>query len=95
MTDEDEIFLCLECAKDIRLKKLIVSIDNKKMCTCCENTNYTINVDSNEFIQMTKSLIRYHYSEWDYNEHWGGNGYGSLFYDDDNIFFNKKRFNNQ
>ncbi|TDD75630.1 RES family NAD+ phosphorylase [Flavobacterium caseinilyticum] len=92
MNDEDEILLCIECAKDIRLKKLIQIINTKGFCTCCGNTKYIIDIYSNEFIQMTKALIRYHYSEWDYNEHWGGNGYTSLFYEDDNVFFNKQNF---
>ncbi len=92
MTEEDKIILCLECAKDVRLKKLIEKLNRNGVCTCCNNENFVIDVDSNEFVQMTKALIRYHYSEWDYNEHWGGNGFGSLFYDDDNVFFNKYRF---
>lgn len=92
MTDIDEIFLCLECAKDIRLKKLIEKLNRKAICSCCNNSNYVIDVDSNEFTQMTKALIRYHYSEWDYNEHWGGDGFISLFTDADNVFFNKQRF---
>jgi RES domain-containing protein len=95
MVDEDEILICVECVKDIRLKKLIQRNSKKGLCNCCDNYNYVIDVDSNEFIQMTKALIRYHYSEWDYNEHWGGDGYGSLFYESDNIFFQKDNFKSQ
>ncbi|WP_316749370.1 RES family NAD+ phosphorylase [Pedobacter gandavensis] len=95
MTDEDELLLCIECAKDIRLKKLIKKINKKGLCSCCENNEFIIDVDSNEFTQIIKALIRYHYSEWDYNEHWGGNGYGSLFYEGDNIFLNKANFKDQ
>jgi RES domain-containing protein len=92
MNDEDDILLCNKCVKDIRLKKLIESINRKDFCSSCGNSEFIIDVDSNEFIQMTKALIRYHYSEWDYNEHWGGDGYSSLFYQDDNIFFKKNNF---
>lgn len=92
MNDEDEIFLCIECAKDIRLKKLIQNYNTKGICTYCGNTKYTIDVYSNEFIQMIKALIRYHYSEWNYNEHWGGDGYTTLFLEEDNVFFNKQNF---
>ncbi len=95
MTDEDELLICIECAKDIRLKKLIKRISKKGLCSCCEKNEFIIDVDSNEFIQIIKALIRYHYSEWDYNEHWGGNGYGSLFYEVDNIFFKKENFKDQ
>jgi RES domain-containing protein len=94
MTEEDEILICTNCVKDIRYKKLIRQINNRNRCTCCGSQGFVIDADSNEFVQMTKALIRYHYSEWDYNEHWGGNGYGSLFYENDNIFLEKKNFNN-
>lgn len=89
---EDEILLCIECAKDIRMKKLIQSINRVRLCTCCGNNDYVINVNCKEFIQMTKALIRYHYSEWDHNEHWGGDGYSSLFCKDDNIFLIEENF---
>lgn len=95
MTEEDEFLLCIECAKDVRLKKLIKRISKEGLCSCCENNEFSIDVDSNEFTQMIKALIRYHYSEWDYNEHWGGNGYVSLFYEVDNIFLNKENFKDQ
>ena len=91
MAYEDEFLLCIECAKDIRLKKLIQTINRKDVCSCCGNTEFVIDIDSNEFVQMIKALVRYHYSEWDYNEHWGGDGLYSLFYEDD-IFFNKQNF---
>lgn len=94
MTEDDEILICIECVKDIRLKKLIEKTNNVGICTCCESENYIINVDSNEFIQMTKALIRYHYSEWNYNIHFGGDEYYMLIDRDDNMFFNKQNFNN-
>jgi RES domain-containing protein len=92
MTEEDEILICQDCVKDIRYKLLIKKQNKRGQCTCCKKNNFVIDVDSNEFLQMTKALIRYHYSEWDYNTHWGGSGYGSLFYDNDNIFLNKANF---
>lgn len=92
MTDEDEILICINCVKDIRYKLLIEKQNKSGQCTCCEKNNYVIDVDSNEFLQMTKALIRYHYSEWDYNTHWGGDGYATLFNENDNIFLNKANF---
>lgn len=94
MTEEDEILICKDCVKDKRYKLLIEQNNTIRNCTCCGKQNPVIDVDSNEFIQMTKALIRYHYSEWDYNEHFGGDRYGSLFYEDDNIFLNKANFIN-
>lgn len=94
MTEDDEILICIDCVKEIRFKKLIERNDSIKRCTCCGSDNYTIDVDSNEFIQMTKALVRYHFSEWDYNTHWGGDGFCTLFTTADNIFFDKSRFTN-
>lgn len=88
----DQIQLCIECAKDIRLKKLIRNNGVKGLCTCCENNEFIIDVEGNEFIQMIKALIRYHFSEWDYNKHWGGDGYIPLIEEN---FINKENFNNQ
>jgi RES domain-containing protein len=94
MTEDDEILICIECVKDTRLKHLIKKKNVIGMCTCCGKRNTVINADSNSFTQMIKALIRYHYSEWEYNTHWGGNGHGALFYDDNNIFLNKLNFKN-
>lgn len=95
MTEDDEILICIGCVKDIRLKKLIEKLNSIEVCTCCGNKSYTINVDSNEFIQMTKALLRYHYSEWDYNTHFGGDQYYTLIDSDDNKLFNKQNFSNR
>lgn len=92
MTEEDEILICTDCVNDIRYKKLIIGIENKNVCTCCQKTNYVIDTNSNDFIQMTKALIRYHYSEWDYNHHFGGEDFITFFTEDDNIFLNKQNF---
>lgn len=92
MTEDDEILICIECVKDIRFKKLIEKLNTVGECTCCGSKNYIIDVDSNEFIQMTKALLRYHYSEWDYNTHFGGDEYYTLIDSDDNKFFNKQNF---
>lgn len=93
MTEEENILICIDCVKDVRYKKLISGINTKDICTCCQKKNYVIDTDSNEFIQMTKALIRYHYNEWDYNHHFGGVDFINLFEKDDNIFLNKLNFN--
>jgi RES domain-containing protein len=95
MFDENEILICLDCVKDIRYKLLIEQENKRGQCTCCEKNSYVIDVDSYEFLQMTKALIRYHFSEWDYNKHYGGDGYETLFHENDNIFLNKANFKNK
>lgn len=92
MTEDGEILICTECVKDKRYKKLIETIGKAGVCTCCGQNGLIINEESNEFIQMTKALIRYHYSEWDYNHHFGGDDFISLFTEDDNVFFKKENF---
>ncbi len=94
MTEDDEILICTKCVKDKRYKRLIETIGNRGICTCCETKGIVINQDSNEFIQMTKALVRYHYSEWDYNHHFGGVSFINFFSPEDNIFFKKQNFKN-
>ncbi len=95
MIEDIEIMICTECVKEIRLKLLGEKYGNNGICTCCGKSGHIVDTNSNEFIQMIKALIRYHYSEWDYNPHWGGDDYGTFFYNDDNVFLNKLNFINQ
>lgn len=92
MEECNEILICKECVKDKRYKLLIEQINTIGKCTFCKKEDIIIDTSSNEFIQMTKALIRYHYSEWDYNTHFGGENYPNLFYEEDNIFLNTKNF---
>lgn len=92
MEEHDEILICKECVKDKRYKLLIEQINIVGTCTFCKNEGSIINTKSSEFIQITKALIRYHYSEWDYNTHFGGDNYPSLFHKEDSIFLNKENF---
>jgi hypothetical protein len=69
--------ICMDCAKDIILSRYIneKGISSGK-CSLCQGLNTTkfIRIDDTSQIKdVFKSLIRYHYSEWDYNSHWGGN----------------------
>lgn len=79
--------ICIKCVKEAHLKRLIDTDGIKDVCSLCGKITISIDSENERFIQLAKALVRYHYSEWDYNIHWGGNGYESLFYDDDNIFF--------
>nr|WP_288808726.1 RES family NAD+ phosphorylase [uncultured Sphingobacterium sp.] len=92
MEEYDEILICKECVKDKRYKLLIEQINSVGTCTFCKNEGSIIDTSSSEFIQLTKALIRYHYSEWDYNTHYGGDRYPSLFHNEDSIFLNKENF---
>ncbi|MPS66821.1 MAG: hypothetical protein DI622_11420 [Chryseobacterium sp.] len=91
--NKEDIFICIQCVKDIRYKKLLEQKGSEAKCSCCENNNLIIDTNSNDFIQLTKALIRYHYSEWIYNEEFGGDHYCSLLFSDESLFFNVDRFN--
>lgn len=91
--NKEDIFMCIQCVKDIRYKKLLEQKGSEAKCSCCENNNLIIDTNSNDFIQLTKALIRYHYSEWIYNEEFGGDHYCSLLFSDKSLFFNVDRIN--
>lgn len=79
--------VCVNCIKEPHLKKLVEEEGNIGNCTSCGIQAQTIDTSHNRFFQLIKALIRFHYSEWDYNTHWGGDSYHSLFYGEDNILF--------
>ena len=68
--------ICINCAKDDFLCRYID--ENGTLngeCSLCQESSAPkfIDIDDNTKIKnVLKSLIRYHYSEWDYNPHWGG-----------------------
>jgi hypothetical protein len=85
--------ICVDCVKDTHLKELITVEGQVGECTMCGSNGQVLDSESNRFFQLVKALVRYNFSEWDYNTHWGGDGYESLFYGEDNIFFNESRAN--
>lgn len=82
--------VCIECVKDKNLKQLILKKNSKSICTICEENNLSIDFEDRDFFLLVKAVLRFNYSEWEYNTHWGGDGYESLFYGDDNIFLSRK-----
>lgn len=79
--------ICIECAKEPHLKKKIKIEGATQTCFMCEKKGLAVDFEKNDFFQLVKALVRFHYSEWEYNGHLGGDGYESLFYGSDNIFF--------
>jgi|GEM_PF-4137259 len=75
-------YLCSNCLKDKELCKVVVSRGmNVAKCEVCGATNVAaLNCDDNELKSKVRSLIRFHYSEWQYNTHLGGDGLESLFF---------------
>lgn len=83
--------ICIKCVKDKNLKKLITRSGSLVSCELCGETHLSMDSLNNDFFALVKATVRFNYSEWDYNTHWGGDGYESLFYGEDNIFFFQER----
>lgn len=83
--------ICINCVKEPNLKALIRGDGQLGICGICGEDAQVHPSSNNRFFQLCKALIRFHYNEWDYNPHWGGDGENSLFYGCDNIFFNEDR----
>lgn len=83
--------ICISCVKDDHLKQLIENEGSSGKCSLCSTNNLVLDTENTRFFQLTKALIRFYFSEWDYNEHWGGDSYVSLFYGENNRFFHQSR----
>lgn len=93
--DEDECYLCIDCARDFKLKKYILTQEYKhEVCHFCKDANdMCIQIlDNNEFLNFLRALIRFHYWEDEYNGHFGGDGLNNLLSDENSYIFNSKRF---
>ncbi|MCC4815652.1 hypothetical protein BCU85_10865 [Vibrio lentus] len=84
--------ICIECVKSQDLKNYINLHGAVRNCIICQTATVKVaDYESNEFFQLVKSVLRLNYSEWEYNDHLGGDSYEGLFYGADNIFFNESR----
>lgn len=83
----EAFYICLECAKDIYLKNYIErNSTNNNLCTICLKKKPSVYVSNNTLIiNFCRFLIRYHYPEYEYNGHWGGEDLPHLFYFDNPI----------
>lgn len=75
--------ICSDCAKDEFLKDYINKKANKNdVCTICLENKKSINLSSDSlFTSFSRYLIRYHYPEYEYNPHWGGEDLPSPFFE--------------
>jgi RES domain-containing protein len=80
-------YICQKCVREKHLKKLIELEGKTAKCSNCGEEFKCIDIMNPSFFQLVKALVRFHYSEWEYNHHLGGDGYDSLFYSNANIFF--------
>ena len=65
--------ICIECLKDINLKRYVNKTGVEGQCSNCGNKKgLIVQIADKEFQNRFKAAIRYHYSEMLYNPHWGG-----------------------
>lgn len=71
--------ICPECCKCEYLKYFVQqNVDGISTCTICQENRQTLSIPSQELKSFVRFLIRYYYSESDYNPKWGGNGFFKL-----------------
>lgn len=72
------LYVCDNCVKHPALKKLISDSNEINTCGLCSKGSKVVDVQMNDFRQLFKSLIRFYYSEWEYNGHLGGENFKEL-----------------
>lgn len=88
----DKERVCVLCAKDHNLKLFINEHGERGSCSLCKKEEVSIETDKQDFSMLFKALIRYHFSEWEYNRHHGGDSIESLFFEENPIL--NFQFNN-
>lgn len=82
-----EYCICNECVKHKSLKRIIEDKGKTQRCSFCEKTNKAINIsESNDFKLLVKALIRFYYSESDYNRWVGGVDVEEIFKKENKLF---------
>ena len=84
--------ICSDCISEIHLKQLVENYNIIDYCNFCKTSGNIIDYESDNFYYLIKALIRYHFDEWEYNDHWGGDSLYKLI-ENNNIFFNQGNFN--
>lgn len=89
--------LCISCSKADPIKRLINEKGKKILkCKICGTRSVNaMDCRNNRLKQLFKALIRYHFSERDYNTHWGGGEIESLFLRENPILNYSDHFNKE
>ncbi len=73
-------FLCVNCVKDKELKDLITQKGESEFCSLCKKQDTpAINCANKELKNLFRSLVRFHYSQWEYDHNFGGDDICLLF----------------
>lgn len=75
-----EQFLCVNCVKDEELKDLINHKGERTFCSLCKKQDAPVlNCADKELKNLFKGLVRFHYSQWEYDHNFGGDDICLLF----------------
>ena len=73
--DTEPCSICVECAKHPSLEKFVlkhVTIGHE--CGICQRRDLIASAPAKyeALSSLVRALVRFHYEEWNYNHHWGG-----------------------
>jgi len=87
MNEDEPFFICSDCAKDIYLKNYILTNSNiQAICTICLKDKLCVDItNDNKITEFCRFLIRYHFPEYVYNSHWGGDVIEKILFDENPI----------
>lgn len=79
--------ICSKCAKAQVLRDFILKhSDRVAQCRICGSVEANLmDAGAPELRSLVRALVRFHYSEWDYNGHLGGVGLERLFFSENEI----------
>lgn len=82
MKYDEQLYLCANCAKDHNLAQYIElnGVKSVKCCICKSSENKSVIISGNNIVHnIFKALVRYYFTEDQYNGHWGGDDLYKLF----------------
>lgn len=84
--DDQQVSICIDCARHPSLKRMIDAKPANGRCAfCCRDNVRVRDLDDIEpMVMLLRALIRFHWNEFEYNSHWGGESAVHLFADDAN-----------
>ena len=79
---ENEFYLCKDCSRDVFLTEYIIqNAKAEEICTICLENKKAVKTSDDKLLKLfSRFLIRYHYPEYEYNRHFGGEDLPHLFY---------------
>ena len=77
--DDYSTFVCVSCLKSESLIRAAVSGKAQICVICRKRATKLINFEDRKVARLFRALLRFHFHEWEYNGHFGGDSIESLF----------------